>query len=98
KTEKNIISAVTRKFASKSDFDYYMVVNMGFFKKEKKAQIYVRKSDKATGINTNKFKELALELSAQVGGKEEVAGIIIDDDRVSEYISRVKEFCRQDLM
>jgi single-stranded DNA-specific DHH superfamily exonuclease len=88
-TPKNIISAVTRKYSCQAESGYVMVINRKF--RENKTQIYVRRPDRINNIDTQIFKDAAESLGAQVGGKEDVAGIIIDDGLVEKYLQKVEE-------
>ncbi|MBN2406708.1 MAG: DHH family phosphoesterase [Elusimicrobia bacterium] len=88
-SRRNIISTLTRRLAARTDVNYVMVVNMGFF--SDRAQIYVRRSNRSD-LNTKQFKKIAGEFGAQVGGKEDVAGIIMDTAHVDGYIERLREY------
>ncbi len=89
-THKSIISAVARRLAAKTGYIYVMVINRRFFKD--KTQIYVRLKDGIRGKDTSVFKETAFALGGQVGGKDEVAGIIINDLAVDEFIREVRNY------
>lgn len=90
-TKNNIISAISRRLAKNSEYDYYMVINKGYFPSSGEGQIYVRRADKKNELNTSLFKKEAAELGFQVGGKDEVAGIIMPDDKTEEYITNIKK-------
>ncbi|MFC2092197.1 hypothetical protein ACFLTD_05430, partial [Elusimicrobiota bacterium] len=89
KTRKNIISAITRRFAAITDSRYVMVVNRSFL--DDKAQIYIRCSDKCVEVNTSLFKSIAESIGAQAGGKHEVAGIIMKNSDVDRYIKLLED-------
>jgi single-stranded DNA-specific DHH superfamily exonuclease len=88
-THKNIISTMARQLAAKTSFRYVMVINRGLFAED--TQIYVRAAYDQKDPDTKVFKDTAKTLGAQVGGKKEVAGIIISDERVDEFISRINK-------
>jgi single-stranded DNA-specific DHH superfamily exonuclease len=88
-TDKDIISTVTRRLSAGTKDSYVMVINTGFFKD--KAQIYVRQAGK-NKESVEIFKNMAESLGAQAGGKEDVAGIIMDKDKVGQYIDRLKTY------
>ncbi len=88
-TDKNIVSALTRRFAAAVECNYVMVINKGFF--NNKSQIYVRRADWDKESSVVVFDEAALSLSAEVGRKEDVVGIIIDNSKVNDYIDMVKK-------
>ncbi|MDA3793192.1 MAG: hypothetical protein PF545_06030, partial [Elusimicrobia bacterium] len=89
-TGKNVISAVTRRLAAKTEYLYVIVVNRGFFKD--KSQIYVRLKNGIEERDTSVFKEIAGSLGAQAGGKDKVAGIIIDDKYTDEFLRKIKRY------
>ncbi|MFH1415727.1 MAG: DHH family phosphoesterase [Elusimicrobiota bacterium] len=89
KSGHNIISALTRRLAENSEYDYVMVVNTGFF--INRTQIYVRSALTEEVRNTVLFKKSAIELGAEAGGKDEVAGIIIDSLKTADYLQMVKD-------
>lgn len=88
-TKNNIISTLTRRLAEKSEFNFVMVVNKGLF--EKKSQIYIRCTSFPWKKNIALFKELAASSGAEVGGKEEVAGIIIDNAKIEDFLLKVRQ-------
>ncbi|MEA3506693.1 MAG: DHHA1 domain-containing protein, partial [Elusimicrobiota bacterium] len=87
-TPKSIISAAARRFAAKTEFNYVIVINAGLL--EDRTQIYVRRKNGLDNSDTAVFKKIALDLGGQAGGKDEVAGIIIDDSQVDEFLDSVR--------
>ncbi|MFW6134261.1 MAG: DHH family phosphoesterase [Elusimicrobiota bacterium] len=89
-TDRNIISAVTRRRAANTNANFVIVVNKGFF--DGLSQIYVRRANDYGDDDTSFFKKEASRLGASVGGKDDVAGIIIDNEKVAEYLKRVERY------
>ncbi|MGM0441386.1 MAG: DHH family phosphoesterase [Elusimicrobiota bacterium] len=87
-SSKNIISTLTRRLAAKTDYKYVMVINTGFF--DNRTQIYVRRNSNLKKGDTKFFKQAANSLEGQAGGKTEVAGIILPDEKLSRFINKVK--------
>ncbi|NLB34330.1 MAG: hypothetical protein GX817_00670 [Elusimicrobia bacterium] len=87
-TSYSLISELTRRLAEKTDKDFVLVADLGFF--EEFVQIYIRRSEK-NNFSTDIFRETALSLGARVGGKEEVAGIIIDRIDFEAYLDKLRK-------
>ena len=88
-SKKNIISTLTRRLAASTDFGYIIVVNKGFF--DDKVQVYVRCSTKGEKAGVGIFKDIAKKFDAQVGGKEDVAGIIMGKKYINSYLESIRE-------
>jgi len=84
----NIISTVTRRLAWETGKDI-VVVNTGFY--ADRAQIYVRSGSVDLGPLIQRGRELGL----RVGGKREVLGAIVPEDRV-EAFEEILEFLELD--
>lgn len=88
-SKKNIISTLSRKFAAITNSKYVVIINDEFINDD--VQIYARRANSRKDLDTSIFKDYAAELGGQVGGKEEVAGIILKKDLMNKYIKLIKE-------
>ncbi len=79
-SKASIISPVTRKLAKDNPGETVMVVNSGYF--DARNQIYVRTTDE--NVDLSQLIDALRPWAFSVGGKKEVAGIVIEQDEMGK--------------